>query len=73
MNRPGTGGDQLIEQVRAGYPALPIIAISGAGVIDGRNTADVARELGAHATLIKPFRARELAALIERLLGAAPS
>jgi DNA-binding response OmpR family regulator len=49
---------------------MPIIAISGAAVIDGRNTADVARDLGADATLIKPFRARELAALIERVLAA---
>ncbi len=72
MNMPGTGGDQLIKQVRANWPALPIIAISGAGVIDGRNTADVASELGANATLIKPFRARELAAVVERLIGAAP-
>src|SRR5262245_9074495 len=73
MNMPGTGGDQLIKEVRAAYPALPIIAISGATVIDGRNTADVARELGANATLIKPFRARELAAALERVLGVTPS
>ncbi len=73
MNMPGAGGDQLIKEVRAQWPALPIIAISGAGVMDGRNTTAVATELGANATLIKPFRARELATLIERLLGAAPS
>lgn len=73
MNMPGTGGDQLIKEVRATYPSLPIIAISGAGVIDGRNIADIARELGANATLIKPFRARELAAALERVLGVAPS
>ena len=72
MNMPGTGGDQLIREVRAAWPALPIIAISGAGVMDGRNTADVARELGANATLIKPFRARELAAALEKVLGATP-
>lgn len=73
MNMPGTGGDQLIKEVRAAYPTLPIIAISGAGVIDGRNTADVARDLGANATLIKPFRARELAAALEQVLPTAPS
>lgn len=71
MNMPGTGGDQLIKEVRAAHPTLPIIAISGAGVIDGRNTADVARELGANATLIKPFRARELAAALEQVIAAA--
>ena len=62
MNMPGTGGAQFIPEARARWPQMPIVAISGAAVIDGRNTADVARALGADATLIKPFRARELAA-----------
>lgn len=70
MNMPGTGGAQFIPEARARWPHLPIVAISGAAVIDGRNTADVARELGADATLIKPFRARELAAVIERAIAA---
>lgn len=68
MNMPSTGGAQFIPEARARWPQMPIVAISGAAVIDGRNTADVARALGADATLIKPFRARELAALIERVL-----
>jgi len=71
MNMPGTDGAQFIAEARGRWPNIPIIAISGAAVINGRNTADVARELGANATLIKPFRARELAALIERVLAAA--
>lgn len=70
MNMPGTGGAQFIPEAHARWPDIPIIAISGAAVIDGRNTAEVARELGADATLIKPFRARELAALIDRVLAA---
>lgn len=68
MNMPGTGGAQFIPEARTRWPQMPIVAISGSAVIDGRNTADVARALGADATLIKPFRARELAALIERVL-----
>lgn len=68
MHMPGTGGAQFIPEARSRWPEIPIIAISGAAVIDGRNTSDVARELGADATLIKPFRARELAALINRVL-----
>lgn len=70
MNMPGTGGAQFIPEARGRWPDIPIIAISGAAVINGRNTADIALELGADATLIKPFRARELAALIERVLAA---
>lgn len=73
MNMPGTGGAQFIPEARARWPHLPIVAISGAAVIDGRNTADVARELGADATLIKPFRARELAAVIDRAIAARKS
>jgi DNA-binding response OmpR family regulator len=68
MNMPGTDGAQFIPEARAQWPDLPIIAISGASVIDGRATADIAGELGANATLIKPFRARELAAVLETLL-----
>jgi DNA-binding response OmpR family regulator len=70
MNMPGAGGAQLIPEARARWPEMPIIAISGAAQIDGRNTSDVARDLGADATLIKPFRAKELAATIERALTA---
>lgn len=70
MNMPGTGGAQFIPEARARWPHIPIIAISGAAIIDGCDTAEVARELGADATLIKPFRARELAALINRVIDA---
>ncbi|MBX3431322.1 MAG: response regulator [Hyphomonadaceae bacterium] len=69
MNMPGTGGAQFIPEARARWPDIPIVAISGAAVIDGRDTADIARELGADATLIKPFRARELAALIDHVIN----
>jgi DNA-binding response OmpR family regulator len=69
INMPGTDGAQLISELRARWPLLPIIAISGAGIIDGRPIADVAREHGADASLTKPFRARELAAALEQLLA----
>ena len=69
MNMPGTNGAQFITQARALWPTIPIIAISGAAIIDGRNTADIADELGANATLMKPFRARQLADLINQILG----
>ncbi len=69
LNMPGTDGAQLISELRARWPELPIVAISGASQIDGRQTTDIARERGADATMIKPFRARELAAVLERLLS----
>jgi DNA-binding response OmpR family regulator len=68
MNMPGTGGAQFIAEARSRWPTLPIIAISGAATIDGRNTVDIASELGANATLMKPFRARQLAEVLSQLL-----
>lgn len=68
MNMPGTAGAQFISEARARWPKLPIIAISGAATIDNRATTDIAAELGANATLLKPFRARQLAELLARLI-----
>jgi DNA-binding response OmpR family regulator len=69
LNMPGTGGAQLITEIRARWPHMPVVAISGASVFDGRSIEALARELGADAALAKPFRARELGALLERLLA----
>lgn len=70
LNMPGTSGAQLIAQAREAWPALPIIAISGAGIMDGRNAADLARDLGADALLSKPFRIHQLKALLDQVLAA---
>jgi DNA-binding response OmpR family regulator len=70
MHMPGVGGAQLIAEARARWPKLPIVAISGASVIDGRDVGDVARDLGADFAMVKPFRARTLAEAIERALAA---
>jgi DNA-binding response OmpR family regulator len=69
MNMPGTSGAQLISEARTRWPDMPIVAISGAVQIDGRAIDDVARELGADAAMTKPFRARELAAVLDKLLA----
>ncbi|HYD87786.1 MAG TPA: response regulator [Vitreimonas sp.] len=68
MNMPGTHGAQFISELRNQWPELPIVAISGAATIDGRNTPEIAAELGANQTLIKPFRARTLADILESVL-----
>ena len=69
MNMPGTGGAQLIAEARRQWPDLPIVAISGATVIDVRAITEVAREGGANVALSKPFRARQLAEVLERLIA----
>ncbi len=70
LNMPGTPGSALIAEARARWPYMPIIAISGSPVINGRDLQDVAREIGADAAINKPFRARELAALLARVVAA---
>lgn len=69
INMPGTDGAELIAQLRARWPTLPVVAISGTNVIDGEPVAEIAQKRGADAALIKPFRARELADLLKRLLA----
>jgi DNA-binding response OmpR family regulator len=70
LNMPGTTGAQHIAEARARWPHMVIVAISGAAQIDGRSTQDLAGEQGADATLLKPFKVRQLTALIEQLLAA---
>ncbi|GAM97741.1 serine phosphatase RsbU [alpha proteobacterium U9-1i] len=69
MYMPGSGGAQFITQIRERWPDMPIIAISGAGIIDGKPTEEIARWLGANGAMVKPFRARELANLLSTLLA----
>jgi CheY-like chemotaxis protein len=70
INMPGADGGQLIADARARWPLMPIVAISGAAAVGGNPLSEVAADLGADAVLMKPFRARQLAELIERLLAA---
>jgi CheY-like chemotaxis protein len=68
MNMPGTGGAELIAEVRARWPDMPIIAISGSHTAEGASMLDRARELGADALVPKPFRAAALREALEAVL-----
>ena len=52
---PSLDGFGLVRAVRRLYPGMPIIVISGDDCYAGRPTEDVAAELGAAATFMKPF------------------
>ena len=65
---PGQEGIETIQELRANNPDTKIVAISGGGTRYGLSFLDMAEKLGAHATLSKPIDAKELAALIERLM-----
>jgi CheY-like chemotaxis protein len=52
---PDADGFETIERFRKEYPDIRIVAISGGGASMRTDHLPVAREIGAHATLHKPF------------------
>jgi CheY-like chemotaxis protein len=66
---PERDGIELIQDLRAREPGLPIVAISGASP-HHLTALEVAKELGADATLHKPYGADELVRAIRRVVEA---
>ena len=67
IQMPGIDGFELIRRLRRGAaPAIRIVAMSA----DATNL-ECARELGADATIAKPFRAEAIRRLVEPLLPGA--
>ena len=65
---PGRSGSELIREIRAIRPHIPIVLVSGylsAAVVES------ARDAGASEVLRKPLSARDLTAALDRLLRAA--
>lgn len=52
---PDKEGLETIREIRTRYPQTRVLAISGGGRVSGAYYLDVARRLGATATLAKPF------------------
>ena len=69
MKMPGFDGGALIAALREKWPHLPVIAISGGGEIGGKSVEQLAHDQGADACLVKPFRASEIAATLNKLLS----
>jgi|SRR2546426_923959 len=65
---PEKEGLETIKDLRARAPALKIIAISGAS--PEWRVLDMAKQLGAHKTLVKPFTPQEILGAVEALLTA---
>ena len=63
------GGLPTIRVLRAEFPDLKIIAMSGGG----QPRLDIAAGLGANRTLAKPFSSQELLEVIDNVLGATPA
>jgi DNA-binding NtrC family response regulator len=66
---PDVDGIELIMQVRRSHPELKVIAMSGGGRTAAEVLINIARRLGVHATLEKPFDLATLLEKIESLVG----
>jgi CheY-like chemotaxis protein len=66
---PDMEGLEMIRELRKVDPSLPVLAISGGGRGDPRMYLDMARHLGARATLAKPFDREALLGAVASLLG----
>jgi CheY-like chemotaxis protein len=66
---PDGDGFELIAAFRKAQPAARIIAISGGGrYLQGTDCLRIARGLGAHAVVMKPFNCEQLQAAIDQAL-----
>lgn len=65
---PDQEGIETIVQLRRKNPRLKIIAISGGGRMKNMDFLKIAANVGADATLAKPFSTRELTEAVNRCL-----
>ncbi len=61
---PDRDGIELIVDLRARAPDLPVIAISGGGRVSGADYLETAEALGVFATFQKPFDKNDLIAAV---------
>jgi CheY-like chemotaxis protein len=67
---PGVDGLEVIQELKGGWPHVPVVAISG-GSCDGEwDVLPAAEALGADAALRKPFTVGALLGAVGALLGA---
>lgn len=70
---PDGDGLELIAEFKKSQAAARILAISGGGrYLQGSDCLKIARGLGAHAVVMKPFNRQQLVAGIEQAMRAAP-
>ncbi|UKV13252.1 response regulator [Thalassospiraceae bacterium SW-3-3] len=66
---PDKDGLNAIQEIRKKDLKIPIIAVSGGGRTHNMEFLDLAEQLGANATIAKPFRITMLVSEITRLLA----
>ena len=68
---PETDGLEFLPRLKARYPDLPVIAMSGGGEKGDQLYLHLASRFGASACLAKPFSGSKLLAAVERALAGA--
>ena len=66
---PEVDGVDLLGMIRREGRTMPVIAISGGGKVDSKSYLEVARALGAFATIAKPFDLEHLLATVREALA----
>jgi two-component system, chemotaxis family, chemotaxis protein CheY len=66
---PEKEGIETIQELRAEFPEIPIVAVSGAGSVEEGGPLLDAQLFGADATLSKPFEVEELVETVTRVLA----
>jgi CheY-like chemotaxis protein len=66
---PDQEGIETIVQLRRKNPLLKIVAISGGGRMKNMDFLKIAANVGADATLTKPFSTQELTEVVDRCLA----
>lgn len=66
---PDMEGIELLRLLRTEGTSIPVVAMSGGGIIATEAILSTAAKLGACATLEKPFGPADLAAAVARALG----
>lgn len=69
---PDSDGLEVIEKAKNLRPGLKVIAISGGSKIETETCLQCARDLGADASIVKPFSLAELEKMIARLEAVNP-
>jgi len=65
---PEKEGLETIAELRREFPELPVIAVSGGGIVDPSSYLALAMKLGADRALEKPFVFQQLLATVRELL-----
>ena len=66
---PEVDGVDLLGVIRREGHTMPVIAISGGGKVDSKSYLEVAKALGAYATIAKPFDLEHLLATVRAAIA----